>query len=41
MADAIAARKGREAERLLTAHIDRNQELLLEVIGADPTEEDE
>jgi DNA-binding GntR family transcriptional regulator len=41
MATAIAARKGREAERLLTAHIDRNQELLLEVIGADPTEEDE
>jgi DNA-binding GntR family transcriptional regulator len=41
MADAIAARKGREAERLLTAHIDRNQKLLLEVIGADPTEEDE
>jgi DNA-binding GntR family transcriptional regulator len=41
MAEAIAARKGREAERLLTAHIDRNQELLLEVIGADPTEEDE
>jgi DNA-binding GntR family transcriptional regulator len=41
MAAAIAARKGREAERLLTAHIDRNQELLLEVIGADPTEEDE
>jgi DNA-binding GntR family transcriptional regulator len=41
MAEAIAARKGREAERLLTAHIDRNQELLLEVIGADPTEENE
>ncbi|HWH19109.1 MAG TPA: FCD domain-containing protein, partial [Solirubrobacterales bacterium] len=41
MAAAIAARKGRDAERLLTAHIDRNQELLLEVIGADPTEEDE
>jgi DNA-binding GntR family transcriptional regulator len=41
MAAAIAARKGRDAERLLTAHIDRNQELLLEVIGADPTEEDD
>lgn len=41
MAAAIAARKGRDAERLVTAHIDRNQELLLEVIGADPTEEDE
>jgi DNA-binding GntR family transcriptional regulator len=41
MAAAIAARKGRDAERLVSAHIDRNQELLLEVIGADPTEEDQ
>ncbi len=39
IAAAIAARRGRDAERLVTAHIDRNQELLLAVIDADPTED--
>ncbi|MBS1880543.1 MAG: GntR family transcriptional regulator [Actinobacteria bacterium] len=41
IADAIAVRRGRDAERLVIAHVDRNQELLLEVIGGEPTEEDE
>jgi DNA-binding GntR family transcriptional regulator len=34
IANAITSRKAAEAERLITAHIDTNQELLLTVIGA-------
>jgi DNA-binding GntR family transcriptional regulator len=40
IAAAIAARRGRDAERLLTAHIDRNRDLLLGVIATGPAEED-
>jgi DNA-binding GntR family transcriptional regulator len=41
IATTIVARKPRDAERLITAHIDRNQELLLDVIGAGSDEEED
>jgi DNA-binding GntR family transcriptional regulator len=34
IADAVLARQGRAAERLLTAHIDANEAMLLEIVGA-------
>jgi len=33
IADAIVARQGRAAERLVTAHIDANEGMLLEIVG--------
>jgi DNA-binding GntR family transcriptional regulator len=33
IADAVAARQGRAAERLVTAHIDANEAMLLEIVG--------
>ena len=33
IADALLARQGRAAERLVTAHIDANEAMLLEIVG--------
>jgi DNA-binding GntR family transcriptional regulator len=40
IAAAIAARRGRLAEKLLTAHIDANQRMLLSLVGEDDGEEE-